>query len=138
VGKDIEGKSIPSNYWKEISPIKRFERELHADSLIDFNFLTCDTFAIQRLKILKNKSLPEILKSDDSLLTQKYYECLREVVKGTIHERVLNFYNERNEKILNNINTILLKNKGKKIVILTGDDHFIFLKNRFKNNQLPL
>lgn len=137
LGSDIEGRQIPSNYWKEISSIKKFERELHDDSTFNKKISVCDTFSNERLSLLKTLSLPDLLSSNDSLLTTQYYQCLGEMLNGSVHERVLIFYDLRNEKMLNNINEITREYKNKRIVILTGDDHFIYLKNKFKNNKFP-
>lgn len=137
LGSDIEGREIPSNYWKEISSIKKFERALDEDSFFNKKVSFCDTFSNQRLALLQTLSLPGLLSSKDSLLTTQYYQCLEEMLQGSIHERVLKFYELRNEKMLNHINEIIRKHKNKRIVILTGDDHFIYLKNKFKNDKLP-
>ena len=137
LGADIEGRLIPSNYWKEISSIKKFERELQHDSIYQNIISNCDTFTRERLSLLQTLSLHDLLSSKDSLLTVGYYQCLEEMLKDSVHERVLTFYTLRNEKMLQNINKIIREHKKKRIVILTGDDHYIYLKNKFKNNKLP-
>lgn len=137
LGSDIEGRLIPPNYWKEISAIKKFEKALHEDSFFNKKVSACDTFSNQRLLLLQTLSLPGILSSKDALLTTQYYQCLADMLKGSIHERVLNFYNLRNEKIYGNIKKKIRKNKKKRIVILTGDDHFVYLKNKLQNYKLP-
>jgi hypothetical protein len=80
--------------------------------------------------------LREILKSRDSALTKQFYECLDEKLKGSIHERVLQFYDLRNSKLLENIKKILAANKHQRIVILTGDDHYVVLKDKFQSEPL--
>lgn len=135
LGHDIEGKSIPDNYWKEISAVKKMERDLNADSVFAEKCTTCDTFKIQRIELLKNLSLQEILKSRDSLLTKQFYECLAEQLKGSKYEQLLTFYDTRNDKILANIKNIIMMNKYKRIVIVTGDDHYIYLKDKFPHEK---
>ena len=135
LGADIEGKLIPPNYWSEISTIKKYEKALNDDSLFSKKTAVCDSFTNQRLAIIKNYSLKDILKSEDSVLTRSFYHCLETNLKGSVHERVLQFYDLRNAKLLENINHILSENKNKRIVILTGDDHFIFLKDKFPNTR---
>ncbi|MFZ1369253.1 MAG: DUF5694 domain-containing protein [Ferruginibacter sp.] len=136
LGNDIEGKLIPANYWSEVSSIKKYEKELNADSLFTKQTSECDTFTKQRLEILKTYSLKDILKSNDSVLTKQFYNCLDKKLKGSIHERVLQFYDLRNSKLLENIKRIIAENKHKRIVILTGDDHFVFLKDQFQSEPL--
>lgn len=137
LGRDIEGKPIPANYWTEISSIKRYERELAADSIFLNRVAVCDSFSAQRLQLLKNFSLYEILDSDDAILTREYYKCLATQLKGSHHTRLLKFYDLRNEKILKNIQRIAKKNQNKTIVIITGDDHYVALKQRFNHQLLP-
>ena len=136
LGNDIEGQLIPSNYWSEISLIKQYEKELNADSLFSRQTAACDSFTNQRLEILKNFSLKDLLKSQDAALTKQFYQCLESKLKGSIHERVLSFYDLRNAELLGNIEKIIAENKDKTIVILTGDDHFVFLKDKFQHEAL--
>ena len=136
LGNDIEGQLIPSNYWSEISLIKQYEKELNADSLFSRQTAACDSFTNQRLEILKNYSLKDLLKSQDAALTKQFYQCLESKLKGSIHERVLSFYDLRNAELLGNIEKIIAENKDKTIVILTGDDHFVFLKDKFQHEAL--
>ena len=136
LGNDIENKPIPANYWKEISPIKQYEKALAADSLFSAKVAPCDTFTNQRLEILKTSSLRQILNSNDAVLTEGYYACLSEKLAGSIHQRVTAFYDLRNNKMLERIKAIIAANPKKKIVILTGDDHFPFLKERLKPGKL--
>ena len=132
LGEDIEGKMIPANYWKEISPIKKFERALDADSVYSAKCQACDSFSTRRMEILKNYSLKEILVSEDAALTKAFYSCLETNLAGSTHKRVLRFYDLRNARILENINRIISENKGKTIVILTGDDHYVLLKFKLR------
>lgn len=136
LGNDIEGKLIPANYWSEISSIKKYEKELNADSLFTKLTSECDTFTHQRLEIIKNYSLKDILESNDAVLTKHFYSCLDEKLKGSVHERVLQFYDLRNSKMSENIQRIIAENKNKRIVILSGDDHFVFLKDQFQSDPL--
>lgn len=136
LGSDIEGQLIPPNYWNEISLIKQYEKELNADSLFAQQTAACDNFNNQRLEILKNYSLKELLKSQDAALTKQFYHCLESKLNGSIHERVLRFYDQRNAELLKNIERIIAENKNKRIVILTGDDHFVFLKDKFQHEPV--
>ncbi len=136
LGDDIEGKQLPEAYWKEIAPIKQFENALNADSLYTLKCARCAPFSHQRLAILKKLSLHDILNSDDALLTRQYYACLAEQLEGSTHERILVFYRERDQRLLANIKGIINRYKRKKIVIITGDDHFIYLKDKFPSDPI--
>ncbi|MGE5411586.1 MAG: hypothetical protein ACM3MI_11560 [Clostridiales bacterium] len=136
LGDDIEGKPIPNNYWKDISSIKKSERELQADSLYATKCAACDTFRNQRIGILKDNSLKEILKSKDAQFARQFYDCLADQLNGTKHEDILKFYDKRNEKILINIKKVIKNNKNKTIVIITGDDHYIYLQDSFHHDLI--
>ena len=133
LGDDIEGKTIPANYWKTISPIKQWEKALQADTVYAKKLEDCEQYSEQRMKILKNSSLSGILNSNDRRLTLQYYECLHERLKGSVHERILEFYDMRNRKMLENIHKIVVANKNKRIIVLTGDDHFAYLYGKIEN-----
>ncbi|OFX90128.1 MAG: hypothetical protein A2W99_17560 [Bacteroidetes bacterium GWF2_33_16] len=133
LGDDIEGNPIPQNYWKEISAIKKCEKALSIDSIYTASISKCDSFANARLEILKTFSLKEILESDDATLCNKYYDCYSELLSGTDYELIPQLNKKRNEKILFNINELVKKYNGKIIVIITGDDHYVYLKDKVKH-----
>jgi hypothetical protein len=78
-----------------------------------------------------------LLKSKDAQLTSDFYQCFNESLQGSIHQQVPKFYTKRNEEILKNIRKIISENKNKKILFLTGDDHYIFLKDKIKHQTIP-
>lgn len=130
LGSDIEGKAIPENYWKEISAIKKYEKALNEDPVYLDRKSKCSHFNEERLPILKTKSLYEILKSNDGELTEKFYSCLAESLRGSVHQRVVDFYERRNLELQKKLQKLIDSNRNKKILILTGDDHFHFLKDK--------
>lgn len=135
VGADIEGRAIPDRYWKEISLIRQYEKLLREDTAMAARCRRCDSLYMERMLLLQNLSLPQLLASQDAALTSAYYRCMEEQLRGSIHRRVLDFYEERNEKILKNIRTILRFHKKQRIVIVTGDDHYFFLKPYFPDPE---
>lgn len=137
LGTDIENQLIPANYWKEISPIKKYEKALAEDSVYSAKKAKCEHFNTERLPILKTNSLAQLLKSKDAQLTSDFYQCFNESLQGSIHKRIPEFYAKRNQEILENIRKIILENKNKKILFLTGDDHYIFLKDKIKHQTIP-
>jgi hypothetical protein len=136
LGKDVEGKPIPDNYWKEISAIKKWERMLNADSVYSKRADVCDSFTNKRVELLKTLSLKDLLKSKDAEWTKQFYNCMQEQLNRSLHQKILNFYSLRNKKLLQNIQRITRRYKGKTIVILTGDDHYVYLKDKFHNDPL--
>ncbi len=136
LGEDIEGRPIPKNYWKEISPMKKLERELAQDSTLAKLCAVCDSIGELRLGILKNKSLKEIIESNDSQLCNQYYSCYSTFLNDSKFEFIPYFNNERNQRILLNIQAIITKEEGKTIVVITGDDHYVYLSDKIKSEQI--
>jgi len=77
----------------------------------------------------------ELSSIKDSELTIQYYSCLSKALKESDHQRILGYYNIREENMLSNIEQIVKENQGKIIVIIAGDDHYISLKDRFNHNS---
>lgn len=132
LGEDLEGKPIPEKYWQEQSTIKKLERQLEQDSIYSKRFDACRHYAGQRLPLLKNKSLPEILKSSDSELIRNYYDCMKEQLNRSLYKELPDFYSERNRQMESGLSTIIKKHRGKTIVVLTGDDHYPCLLDYLK------
>ncbi|MBS1777938.1 MAG: hypothetical protein JST70_01345 [Bacteroidetes bacterium] len=129
LGKDIEGKRIPDNYWREQSEIKKWERALEADTKWSHLITPCNNLTQQRMRVLKTCTLNELLNSNDAALTTSYYSCLNRKLSGSVHHRVVEFYNARNERMIANLKGIIKERREKeKLLILTGDDHYPALK----------
>jgi hypothetical protein len=136
LGDDIEGSPIPKNYWKEISPMKKLERELAQDSTLAKLCAVCDSIGMKRLGILKDKSLKEIIESNDSQLCDQFYSCYSTFLKDSKYEFLPYFNDERNRRILLNIKAIIAKEESKTIVVITGDDHYVYLNGKIFSEQL--
>lgn len=138
LGNDIEGKRIPEKYWIEISLIKKSERELSKDLQFSIRCQECDSLKAERIEILKNSSLKEILNSKDAILCNQYHDCISAILTGSAYEFIPKFNRERNERIMENINEIKDRNPGKTIVVVTGDDHYVYLQSRIAHDIIFL
>lgn len=129
LGTDIEGKRIPDDYWRTQAAIKKWERALEADTIWSTVIVPCASFTQQRMQLLKTTTLDELLVSDDASLNLSYYDCLDKKLAGSVHHRVVDFYNTRNERMISNLKGIIKENwNNEKLLILTGDDHYPVLK----------
>lgn len=135
LGNDIEGKRIPENYWIDISSIKKAERELSNDLQFSLRCQKCDSLNTERIEILKNSSLNEILNSKDAILCNQYHDCISAILTGSAYELIPKFNRERNNRILENIIEIKDRNPGKTIVVVTGDDHYVYIKSRIAHES---
>jgi len=138
LGEDIEGKSIPDNYWKEIAEIKKWERKRNQDTIFTVKLAPCDSISKVRLEILKTSSLKEILESRDSELIKTYYSCMEANLQGSEYQKIPEFYSRRNREMLKNISKLRQQAKGKTLVIITGDDHYPYLFEGLKPDKLLL
>lgn len=134
LGDELSGKMIPDNYWKNISEIKKLERELKQDSVYQVKIQPCYYRSKEREDLLKNLTLHELMNSEDAEIVNDQYECYDKQVRNSKYQLLSDFYRKRNDKILENIQSIITQNSGKKILIVTGDDHYIALKNKFGHN----
>lgn len=142
LGEELQGKQIPVRYWQDASRIKYLEKRLHIDSVYTEKLKPCELYTNERLKILKNSSLPQLLRSNDVILTKEYYDCLTQKLQGSDYEEISSFYDQRNQKMQENLGALIKKYSNKKIVVLTGDDHYPYLMDYLKKQgvqvRLPL
>lgn len=134
-GKDIEGQITPDNYW-ETNPVKLLEQQLGQDTVYTAKMRLCDQRMEERMQILMTSTLEQLLKSTDAEIVAETYACMKEQLKGSPYEKIMEQSVQRNEHILANINKIIADNKGKRIIILTGNDHYQLLKDRLPHNPL--
>lgn len=134
-GEDFEGKLIPDNY-ENIHPLKLLEQQLNQDSLYKDRVALCDAHTEERMNIINTSTLRQLLESADGEIVKEYYHCLEVQFKGTPYEYLYKFSMERDEYILANINNIIKENPDKRIVILTGDDHYQMLKDTLEHTSI--
>ena len=137
LGEDLEGRQVPDGYWKNESQVKKLERQLNGDSLYFAKLVPCEKIVEERLNHLKHGSVTEIMQKDGPLV-KAYYDCLRLQLKGSIYESLVEFYNERNEKMKMNIGKMLAVAPGATVVILTGADHYPYLLDYLRTLNVVL
>lgn len=135
LGKNIEGKPIPAGYWKTME-VKVLQDELDKDSVYSKKTIPCGQIMENRFSFLQQCSLEELLKGNDSERVRQYYKCLRDAFRGSKYLRISEFYEQRDKAILSNLKKIIAQNQGKRIVILTGGDHYALLKNKLKTQPV--
>ncbi|GAB3016345.1 hypothetical protein GCM10027051_20840 [Niabella terrae] len=136
LGEAIEGRPIPDHYWEQAAPVTQYKNALEEDTAVAAPTEICNRLLDDRMQILQSASLSNILASEDAALTRQYYDCLKDHLQGTIHLRILDFYEQRNQKIYANIRRIQAGHPGKTVVLVTGDDHYIELKDRIPSEPL--
>ena len=138
LGSELEGKPIPARYWKDHSRIKALQTLLSIDTVYSRKLAACQLYTDQRLDILERQSLRGILQSNDAILVKEYYNCLSQHLQGSDYEELTRFYDTRNERIQQNVAALAAAHKGKTIVVLTGDDHYPYLREYLLKQKVSL
>lgn len=133
LGKELEGKAIPENYWKDISAIKKLQQKLNTDSTILKKLSILDIIKEEKNKLALNASLPELNDGRYDLINHIYYEQLKALLQATVYLSLSDFYQQRDEHIAQNILEIIKKNKGKRMIFLIGADHRDYTLKKVSN-----
>jgi hypothetical protein len=128
LGTELEGKPIPNRYWQDHSRIKALQKLLSLDTAYSKKLAGCQLYADQRLAILNTSSLKGLLLSNDAILIKEYYDCLTQQLRGSDYEELTAFYDARNQQMMQRLKDIVALHAGKRIVIITGDDHSPYLR----------
>ncbi len=137
LGPDLEGQSIPAGYWRTQSPGKLLERQLDSDSVYSGKLSGCNLIVEERLPVLSNGSVNDIIQNDTTLV-RKYYDCLAVQLNGSSYETLNQFYVKRNQMMAAHISQLVNKNPGTRMVILTGADHYPYLLDHLRRLNVVL
>jgi hypothetical protein len=138
LGTELEGRPIPERYWKDHSRVKALQALLKLDTAYSRKLAACQLYANQRMDILERSSLKGILQSNDAILIKEYYNCLGQHLQGSEYEELTRFYNVRNGHIQRNVAALAEAHRGKTVVVLTGDDHYPYLREYLLKQKVPL
>jgi len=128
LGAELEGQPIPNRYWQDRSRIKALQKLLSLDTAYSRKLASCQLYTDQRLAIMNNSTLQGLLQSNDAILIKEYYDCLTHQLRGSEYEELTTFYNTRNQQMMQRLQAILALHPGKRIVVITGDDHAPYLR----------
>ena len=138
LGKDLEGKPIPDRYWKDHSRIKALQQLLQIDTVYSRKLSSCRLYTDERLAILEQSSLRQILQSNNTILIKEYYNCLEQHLQGSEYDELPRFYTARNQKMQERLLALVTEHQGKTIVVLTGDDHYPYLREYLLKQKVPV
>ncbi len=138
LGADLEGRKVPARYWKDSSRIKALEQLMAMDSAMQKKLARCRIYSDARLNVLRSASLKQIISGSDAMLTQEYYNCLELTLRGSEYEELTAFYDLRNHKIQENVLNIISRFPGKTILVLTGADHYSYLRSFLQKQSVRL
>lgn len=128
LGAELEGKPIPNRYWQDHSRIKALQKLLNLDTVYSKKLAGCQLYTDQRLAIMNSSTLKGLLQSNDAILIKEYYDCLTQQLRGSQYEELTAFYDTRNQQMMQRLQAILALHAGKRMVVITGDDHAPYLR----------
>lgn len=142
LGEDLEGRPVPENYWRDLSPITRLQRQLAQDDALRSPKVE-EAQARQR-RILEGATAASLNDGQYDLATSAYYLALAELLEGSQFARLTEFYAERDRRIsLNAMAAVALFRRtrpggGGRILFAVGADHrgplVDALRQQFGNN----
>ena len=128
LGWEVEGRSIPSDWWTKQSPIKQLERSCGSPQpttsprLLELN-ARLDEISQQQEQIVGSATAASLSDGRYDRVTAEYYKIAAELTRGTRCERLTDWYAERDHEISANIVKEVLKNPGRRIAVVTGCGH---------------
>lgn len=136
LGTELEGKAIPERYWEQQSHIKVLQRKLQADSVYTRKLRGCAIYTDERMKILSNNSLKDILQSNESIYIKEYYNCLNLQLQNSDYEELPKFYDLRNQKMQERVSELVNRHAGKTIIVITGADHYPYFVEHLRKQKV--
>lgn len=133
LGADVAGKQFTREYWENVSPIRKLQVKLGADSLMRQKLAVLKIVGDAKVKIALNADVYTLNNGTYDMLNEIYYAQMRESYKGEDYEQLATFYLNRDQEIAKNIIKVIEANMGKKIVFLVGADHRSFTLNAIQN-----
>jgi hypothetical protein len=123
LGEELEGQAIPPNYWREISRIKKIERQLQNDSLMQQQLSAVDSLTNLKMELITQATLSGMNDGRYDQINREYYQIYEQLFEGTRYQALTDFYRARNRHIAENIKQIIHQHPGKKLLFLMGADH---------------
>jgi hypothetical protein len=126
LGADIEGITMPENYFEEKSEIIKLQNKLKENQSVQEKTKILSHASAEKNKIALISSPKEMIDGRYDVVNRVYYKQMMDVMADTELSGLPEFYLKRDQKIAENILKIIEANKGKRILFLMGADHRSF------------
>lgn len=129
MGSDVEGKMLPVDFMKdtigEFGRFRAMNQKLMRDSTIVKARIAKGLPAIiaKRSEMMATLSANELMEGTYDALTEEFTIGQTAVLRNTPYQYYDDFQVKRDQRIADNIRAVALKNKGKRIIVLTGANH---------------
>ncbi|MDP3470101.1 MAG: hypothetical protein Q8S11_17295 [Daejeonella sp.] len=129
MGADVAGKPLPDNFLKdslnEFGKFRLMNQKLMRDSAIVKARIEkgLPDLISKRGKMMAGLGANQLMTGEYDALTEEFTVSQAKILRGTPYQYYDDFQVMRDQKIADNIKSIALKNKGKRIIVLTGANH---------------
>ncbi len=129
MGSDVEGKPLPSDFMKdtigEFGRFRAMNQKLMRDSAIvkARNTKGLPALISKRGLMMGSLGANQLMDGKYDALTEEFTIGQTEILRNTPYQYYDDFQVLRDQRIADNIKAIVLKNKGKRIIVLTGANH---------------
>jgi hypothetical protein len=136
LGDEGKGQPLSDSYFENLE-LMHLRKQFAGDRIMQTKSAVLDTLAKQKNQIALSASLSELNNGVYDSLNTLYYRKMAALFKETKYQGITDFYQRRDEEIASNIEEIIRKNPGKRMLFLMGADHRSYtmkhLKGRRKN-----
>jgi hypothetical protein len=135
LGPELEGRPVPANYWRDESWLKKLEKERSDDGT--YQSAEISRLQKEQLEIARGATPASMNDGRYDAVTLRYYEALEALLRGSRYQRLADFYQARNEAIGRNIEKFVRRNRGRRIAIVTGADHRVYVVRHLQRTLGP-
>ena len=129
MGSDVEGKPLPSDFMKdtigEFGRFRAMNQKLMRDSAIvkARNAKGLPALISKRGLMMGSLGANQLMDGKYDALTEEFTVGQTQILRNTPYQYYDDFQVLRDQRIADNIKAIALKNKGKRMIVLTGANH---------------
>jgi len=144
-GKDTWGKHLPLNFradtatdWGKSTIVsQRMNRDTAVSNAI--KRMGLPAMATTRTRMLASASAAELMDGKYDAITNEYFTKLSALLANTPYKGFTDFTSYRDQKLSDNIKQLVLKNPGKRIIVLSGANHhnwYVINMSKMSNVEL--
>lgn len=129
MGADVAGKPLPENFLKdtvnEFGKFRLMNQKLMRDSVIVKARIEkgLPDLISKRGKMMAGLGANELMTGKYDALTEEFTVSQAKILRGSPYKYYDDFQVMRDQRIADNVKAIARKNKGKRIIVLTGANH---------------
>lgn len=144
-GKDTWGKHLPVDFRRDTTTdwgrSTRISQMMNRDTAVSnaIKRMGLPAMASKRTQMLGSASAAELMDGKYDAITNEYFTKLSSVLANTKYKGFPEFTSYRDQKLSDNIKQLVLKNPGKRIIVLSGANHhnwYVINMSKISNVEL--